>query len=226
MAPGLTKLLHFCYKKAVFAPAKQVLKNCQNAAVDMSKKKWQLYGLNGLAVHGSVCQVTTVPPLAKGLHSNSVNAAAEMTNGMLKCTEKIVEEECNAAREYDWTFVARQRHLAWQNWSTEIGRKPPEMPKRHPYIVHVEREATERSQNWPLLVSKNGIKSEETRHKSCLNAFTDVLSSRALLTPHYCYDHALTRPVPLSLRKSGNIWSAAPSFLHILYLMFGLGCVF
>ncbi|KRY64984.1 hypothetical protein T4A_2986 [Trichinella pseudospiralis] len=110
MAPGLTKLLHFCYKKAVFAPAKRVLKNCQNAAVDMSK-------------------VTTVPPLAKGLHSNSVNAAAEMTNGMLKCTEK--KEECNAAREYDWTFVARQRHLAWQNWSTEIGRKPPEMPKRH-----------------------------------------------------------------------------------------------
>ncbi|KRY94815.1 hypothetical protein T4C_3395, partial [Trichinella pseudospiralis] len=52
------------------------------------------------------------------------------------------------------------------------------------------------------------------------------LSSRALLTPHYCYDHALTRRVPLSLRKSGNIWSAAPSFLHILYLMFGLGCVF
>ncbi|KRZ21074.1 hypothetical protein T4C_1012 [Trichinella pseudospiralis] len=39
MAPGLTKLLHFCYKKAVFAPAKRVLKNCQNAAVDMSKDK-------------------------------------------------------------------------------------------------------------------------------------------------------------------------------------------
>ncbi|KRX71557.1 hypothetical protein T4E_9612 [Trichinella pseudospiralis] len=37
MAPGLTKLQNFCYNKAVFAPAKRVLKNCQNAAVDMIK---------------------------------------------------------------------------------------------------------------------------------------------------------------------------------------------
>ncbi|KRY94813.1 hypothetical protein T4B_1526, partial [Trichinella pseudospiralis] len=35
--------------------------------------------------------------------------------------------------------------------------------------------------------------------------YAEDLSSRALLTPHYCYNHALTRPVPLSLRKSGNI---------------------
>ncbi|KRY99918.1 hypothetical protein T4B_7857 [Trichinella pseudospiralis] len=47
--------------------------------------------------------------------------------------------------------------------------------------------------------------------------YAQVLSSRALLTPHYCYDHVLTRPVPLSLRKSFFEQSAVKFTLLIGY---------